>query len=675
MRSCFASLALLLFPAGAAAEPRPLRLDDVLALKDVEDPRLSPDGRWVAYTVGAPDARKDRANDDISMAPLDGGEPVTLTRGEKSESSPRFSPDGRWLAFLTDREGDKTQVWLLDRRGGEAFRLTDQKGGVSDLAWSPDGTRLALVATDPDPEEPSEKEKEDEDKPARPIVIRRLQFKRDGEGYLRELRKHIHVFDVARRVSTQVTSGPYDDSEPAWSPDGRSLAFTSNRTPEPDANENTDIFVVAATGGEPRRLTTWTGADSAPVFSPDGRRVAYLAGGDPKDLWYGTSHVAVVPVDGGPPTALSATLDRNVLEPRFSADGRWLYFRLEDAGNMHVARVPVAGGPVERVLAGERRVSGYDLGPHGELVVLESRPQQPPEVFAVDGTALRPLSRVNDEYLKGIRLGPVERFQARSADGTPIDGFLTRPPDAPGGQRLPAVLLIHGGPVDQYANEFDLEQQLLAAAGYAVIAPNPRGSSGRGTAFARAIWADWGNKDYADVMAAVDHVVAMGVADPDRLGVGGWSYGGILTDYVITRTGRFKAAVSGASEANYLANYGHDHYQYAWETELGLPWKETARWIRLSPWFQVEKVTTPTLVVCGTEDWNVPVINSEQLYQALRRLGKETELVVYPGRDHGRGGWPPSLRKDVYGRAIAWYDRYLKPAAARAAAGATPDEP
>jgi dipeptidyl aminopeptidase/acylaminoacyl peptidase len=246
-----------------------------------------------------------------------------------------------------------------------------------------------------------------------------------------------------------------------------------------------------------------------------------------------------------------------------------------------------------------------------------------------------------------------------------IDGFLTRPPGAVAGARLPTVLRIHGGPVDQFSTAFELEWQMLAGAGFAVVTANPRGSSGYGTAFSRAIWADWGNKDFQDVMAAVDHVIAMGVADADRLGVGGWSYGGILTDYVITKTTRFKAAISGASEANYLSNYGTDHYQYEWETELGLPWQNVDRWVKLSPWFAIEKVTTPTLLLGGADDVNVPLLNSEQLFQALRRLGRETELVVYPGQNHGIRR--PSYVKDRFERYVAWYDRYLRREAATTA--------
>ena len=645
-------------PGVVGQQRRSLNVDDIFALREVGDPRVSPDGRWVAFTVAQLDQKKDESDTDIYMVSTAGGDPIRVTTSEKSERSPRWSPDGRYLAFLSSRDDKKSQVWLLDRRGGEASRLTEFKGGVESFSWSPDSTRLAIVASDPDPDE--EAKEKDKDAAPKPIVVTRLQFKRDGSGFLNEFRDHVYAFDVAAKTTTQLTRGAFEDSAATWSPDGQWIAFVSNRTQEPDANYNTDIFLVSAKGdAEPRRVTSSEAAESSPVFTKDGKSIAYNLGGDPKDIWYATDNIAVVPLAGGAPRLLTQGLDRNTSALRLSSDGGHLLFLLEDGGNSHVARVALTGGQVERVVSGDREVERFDVGPNGEIAVLESTTERPSEVSLVGkDRSLTRLTKINDAFLAGITLGRVERFKARSADGTMIDGFLTYPPTAQSGARVPAILRIHGGPVSQYTTGFELEWQMLAAKGYAVIAANPRGSSGHGRDFSRAIWADWGNKDFQDVMAAVDHVVSMGVADPERLGVGGWSYGGILTNYVITKTTRFKGAISGASEVNYLANYGHDHYQREWEAELGLPWEKTDLWIRLSPFYNVRNIKTPTLILCGQDDWNVPLINSEQLYQALRRIGVPTELVIYPGQGHGISR--PSYQKDRFERYIAWYDKHVK---------------
>ena len=648
--------------AQAPAAPAPLRpfsLDDLSRVRDVREPQISPDGAWVAYTVSTSDTAEDRSTSAVWMASWDGSRNVRLTTSKSGEHTPRWSPDGRWLAFLSSRDDDHTQLWLLDRLGGEGRKATTLPSDVDDYVWAPDGRRIALVAEDADTAKP---------KTPPPIVIDRFQFKQDESGYLGKQRRHLYVLDVESGKTAMLTSGDYDELLPAWSPDGKSLAFVSKRRPDFDRDSNWDLYVIAAGGGgaAPRQLTTFEGPDndpdteSRPAWSPDGHSLAYLQGGPLKLLYYAVQKLAVVPGAGGAPHILTAALDRNVASPVWSGDGSSITFLLEDDRAVGLARVPAAGGAIERLVSGPRVVSAFTASANGKLAVLVSTPVAPAEVFALDGSTLRPLSRQNDEWLARVTLGGVEPITFKSRDGTAVNGFAVKPPDFVPGKRYPTILRIHGGPVSQYQNEFDSQLQTLAGHGYLVVVANPRGSSGRGERFSTAIFADWGNKDAQDVLAAVDYAVAQGLADPARLGVGGWSYGGILTNYVIAQDQRFKAAVSGASIANVLAGYGTDQYVREYEVELGVPWKTADTWVKLSfPFLHADRITTPTLFLCGDKDFNVPLLNSEQMYQALRSLGVETQLVIYPGQHHGIN--KPSYRRDRLERYLAWYDKYLKP--------------
>ncbi|MFQ5568176.1 MAG: S9 family peptidase [Rhodothermales bacterium] len=654
----------LMVSSSAVAQDAPprrtLTVDDFFAIHRVQDPRISPDGRWVAYTVTETDLEKDKSETRIWMIPAAGGEALPMTAKGSSASRPRWSPDGTYLSFLAARNGGKTQVWTLNRNGGEAQQLTDIKQGVGSYAWSPDGTRLVLTVRDPEPENDDE-DKDKKDKPE-PWVIDRLQFKRDYAGYLDDRRTHLYVFDLRDKSVRQITSGPYDEAQAAWHPDGNRIAFVSNRTDTPDANRNTDIWVVSADNTDQGRtllqVTTNPGADSAPAWSPDGQQLAYVTVTEPDLIWYATNHLAVVRADGSAPRVLTASLDRNVSTPRFAPDGQSIYFLLEDSAERHLARMDLSGRHLTRLIAGERSVRSYMMAPDGTIATLISEAHRPGEVFLFEKDTLRRLTSVNDGLIDGVRLAEVRNVQFTSRDGTEIEGFIFTPPGYDSALRYPTLLRIHGGPVSQYDFRFNFEAQLFAAHGYVVVTTNPRGSSGYGQDFSLAIWQDWGNKDFEDVMAGVEYAVDQGYADPERLGVGGWSYGGILTNYVITKTDRFKAAITGASEVLYRSNYGHDHYQYQWEKELGLPWQNPEAWERISPFNDVENIITPTLIMGGEKDWNVPILNSEQLYQALRRLGRTTQLVVYPGEHHGIRR--PTFQKDRYERYLAWYDQYVK---------------
>lgn len=642
------------------AEKRFIEIDDYFRLKRVGDPQISPEGKWVAYTVSETDLKEDKRETRVWMISTSGGEPIPMTAKGSSASRPRWSPDGKYLSFLAARDKGKTQVWALNRQGGEAQQLTEIKQGVSSYEWSPDGKRLLLLIKDPKPED-LQKDKEKKEEP-RPWVIDRLQFKRDYVGYLDRRRTHLYLFTPGDTTTTQLTSGDFDDSQPAWSPDGKLVAFVSNRTAEPDANDNRDIWIVSVDtpdkGKTLLRVTTNAGPDMSPTWSPDGKLIAYVTDIEPDIIWYATNHLAVVSAKGGEPQILTKSLDRNVSSPRFSPDGKAIYFLLEDSAERHLARIATAGKKLARPIAGQRSVRQYSISRGGKVAALISETDLPPEVFYGVSSKMQQLTHTNADLLDQVRLAEVENIHFQSKDGTEIEGFLYKPPGYNPAFRYPTLLRIHGGPVAQYDFRFNFDAQLFAANGYVVVMANPRGSSGYGQAFSLAIWQDWGNKDFEDVMAAVDYAIDKGYADPERLGVGGWSYGGILTNYVITKTGRFKGAISGASEVLYAANYGHDHYQYEWEKELGLPWEHRDLWEKISPFNHVQNIVTPTLIMGGEKDWNVPVLNSEQLYQSLKRLGRTTQLVVYPGEHHGIR--KPSFQKDRYERYLAWYAKYVK---------------
>jgi dipeptidyl aminopeptidase/acylaminoacyl peptidase len=659
--------AVIALAAAAAQAParRLFSLDDLARIREVADPQISPDGAWVSYTVTTVDTARDRPQSDVWMTNWDGSRTVQLTSSPESEHKARWSPDGRWLAFLSGRGDplDAEQLWLMDRAGGEAVRLTRYPGGVSDYDWAPDSRRLVLVVKDPPPAPVDG----DSAKRPRPIVIDRFQFKQDEAGYLDHRRQHLYLVDLPTRRGVTLTSGDHDEVMPSWSPDGKTIAFVTKRGADPDRTNNWDIYTIAAgPGAEARQITTFEGSDGDPYYggrpawSPDGKWIAYLQGGAPKLIYYGVERLAVVPAAGGPSRVVSPDLDRWVGEPRWSRDGRSIFFLLEDDRDYLVARVPAEGGPVERLLEGPRVVSALATGPDDRLAVLASTPDAPAEVFAVEaGGTLRALSRQNDGWLADVQLARTEAISFKSRDGTRIDGLLVKPPGWMPGRPYPAILRIHGGPTEQFQNEFDEQLQWLASRGYVIIAANPRGSSGRGEKFASAIYADWGHKDAEDVLAAVDYAVRQGIADPDRLGVSGWSYGAILTNYVIAQDHRFKAATSGAGISDILAGYGTDEYVREYEAELGPPWQNTATWLKLSfPFLHADRITTPTLFFGGTEDFNVPLLNTEQMYQALRSLGRDTQLIIYPGEYHAIRR--PSFVRDRLQRYADWYDRHLK---------------
>lgn len=647
---------------GAAAEPRRgLQPEDLLAVADVGEPEFSPDGRWLAYSVTSADREQDLLQSDLWQVGFKSGKPRQLTfSADSSEWLPRWSPDGRWLAFLSDRsDDDSVQLWLLPVDGGEARVLSAFPGGVEDFDWSPDSTRLALIAFDPEPGAGAEAPKNPP-----PIVIDRYQFKEDVTGYLGKRRRHLHLLALDGSAPQQITRGDFDHYLPAWSPDGRQIAFVSKREGDPDRHFNYDLYLVEPRpDAKPRRLTSFVGADldpyweSRPDWSADGRRIAYLQGGEDRWVYYAPWQLAIVDVASGK-VSQPALLDRNLTHPRFSGDGREVFGLLERSRVTHLVAIDLASGKVRDLTRGSRFEYQYAVSARDDLVVLGSDDHTPYELQAVQGRGLRPLTAHN-AWLRQRELATVEDIVFDSSDGTQIEGFLLRPLGYREGQRYPTLLQLHGGPVYQFSHEFMADWQVYAAAGFAVVAVNPRGSSGRGFDFARAIYADWGNKDVADALAAVDHAVKLGVADPQSLGVGGWSYGGILSNYVIASDDRFRSAISGAGASNVLGLYGHDQYAAIYDLELGPPWANEALYRKLSyPFLHADRIRTDTLFLCAELDANVPCLGAEQMYQALRSLDRRTQLVIYPGEHHGLS--VPSYLLDRMTRSLAWHRARLQ---------------
>ena len=651
--------------AADAPKKRAITLDDLNRMVRVGAPVVSPDGEWVAYTASQVDTKEDKNVGHLWMVKWDGSVHLQLTYGKDGASAPKFSPDGKYISFLSSRPGPAkgTQVWVMDRRGGEPQQLTgitDQE--IEGYIWSPDAQKLLLTLhpkAEPDPEEGKPPA------PPKPIVIDRYHFKQDIQGYLRDdAWDALYLYDInAKKPEKLTTSKNVNERNAAWSPDGAWIAFVSNEDPDPDRSNNTDIFVVGAKAGTAaRRLTTWTGPDSGPLaWSPDSKSIAYTQGAELKLEEYSQAKPAVVTLDGKI-TYPAATLDRSVSQPFFMAGGHLAYL-VSDDRDEYPAEVELTGSGAKRLLTEPGSVATWDVA-GGHAAMLYTSDASIGEIYAFENGALRKLTTHNDALMAELNLVPTEGIEFKSKDGAEVHGLLTRPADFKAGSPVPMILFIHGGPNGQDAHSFDFLRQLVAAHGFAELNVNYRGSSGRGQDYAKSIAADWGDKEVLDLLAGVDKAVAMGVADPNRLAVTGWSYGGILTDYTIASDPRFKAAISGAGVAMPLSFYGADQYILQYESELGPPWKNAQLYLKLSyPLLEADRrIHTPTLFMGGTSDMNVPLLGGEQMYQALRSLGVPTELVVYPGQFHGFTR--PSFIRDRYERWLAWWDKYLKPAPA-----------
>jgi dipeptidyl aminopeptidase/acylaminoacyl peptidase len=661
--ACAGLFSCLAAHSADTAKKRPISLDDLNRIVRVGAPVVSPDGAWVAYTASTVNSKEDKNVSQLWMVSWDGAVHLQLTSAKEGASDPKFSPDGKYVSFLSSRPGAAkgTQIWVMDRRGGEPQQftaITDKE--IENYLWSPDSQKLLLTM------HPKFEPDEEEGKPPappKPIVIDRYHFKQDIEGYIRDdAWDSLYLYDINSKKAEKLTSDKnVSEEEPLWSPDGAWIAYVSNHDADPDRSTNTDIFVVSPKpGSAPRKLTTSTGPDGGRLaWSPDSKSIAYTQGIEVKLDQYSQGKPAVVTLDGKV-SYPGTKLDRSVREPIFTSEGHLAYV-IEDDRNEYPVEVELNGAGSKKLLNQDGEATVWNAA-GGHTAILFTSDSAMGEIYAFENGALRKLTTHNDALMAELSLVPTENVESKSKDGTDVHSLLTKPAEWKSGSPVPMVLFIHGGPNGQDAHGFDFLRQFAAAHGYAVLNVNYRGGSGRGQDYAKAIAADWGHLEVMDLLGAVDKAIAMGVADPNRLAVTGWSYGGILTDYTIASDPRFKAAISGAGVASPLSFYGTDQYILQYDYELGPPWKNPELYRKLSyPFLEADKrIHTPTLFMGGTGDMNVPILGGEQMYQALKSLGVPTELVVYPGEFHGFKR--PSFIRDRYERWLAWWDKYAKAA-------------
>jgi dipeptidyl aminopeptidase/acylaminoacyl peptidase len=654
MRLTYGVAGLMLATSVCLAAPAatPFNLDDYYLLASVSEPAFSPSGDRIAYVVSRNEKKSDTSTSDIWSVPWSGGAPKQLTNTPKaSESQPRFGSE-KTLFYLSDAGKDETtQLWRMSANGGGARKVSEIPGGITDFDLSPDGRRAVAVAE-------VGVNVGSKTKIPPPIETERFLFKRDGDGYLDDRTQQLFIVDLTTGKSRQLTHGQRDHWHAVWSPDGLSLAYTAKERGQTDRDSNYEVFVQGVDAGEARKISTSPGPDNdpdwsaRPSWSPDSRRVLWLEGGEEKWIYYATPHLAVADLATGAVTR-PANIDRWFYYPKFAPDGS-IVSLIEQDRDTWLARIG-ASGDIEYLSSGKRFGSDFAVAPNGRLALLESDVDTPAEIFAMDSR--RQLTSHN-AWTADRAKGEVRDVSFASGDAE-IHGYITLPAGADSAKRYPLLAYLHGGPVYQHSHEFDITPRLYAASGYAVLSVNPRGSSGRGFDFSRAIYADWGNLDAQDISAGITHVIAQGLADPQRIGVFGWSYGGILTDYMIASDKRIRAAISGAGVANVLATFGVDMYVREYLFELGTPWENFDTWKKLAyPFLHPERITAATMFQCAGDDDNVPCVGAEQMYQTLKTRGVPTKLIVYPGQNHEID--VPSYLVHRMRSDIEWFGRWLK---------------
>jgi dipeptidyl aminopeptidase/acylaminoacyl peptidase len=660
MNKRFACILLAVFALAISADgKRAVTPEDLFAIKDVGEAKLSPDGNWVVYSQAWTERARNRSFSNLWLVPANGGEFVQVTTGEYNDSMPRWSPDGRLIAFASNRDG-KAAIWVLEVATKQMRQLTVwersnsflSKSGES-LCWSPDSKELAFVAA----EKPAEAESRD------PMVITRLQYK-TRTSLSDNLRSHIFIVSLDDRSVRQLTRGSFDEHSISWSPDGKEIVCLSNRQGDPDANLNYDIFSIEVATGKQRRLTNTPGVEMFPVWSPDGNYIAYLATKrnlTTIDSVAEDAHIWVIGREGSAGKEISASFDRRANSPLWSGDGSTVYFTAGDKGRTLIYRVAREGGAVTPVFEQACQIGSLSLVGQ-RLAFTKTHELNPPDIWSAstDGSQMKQLTWANKELVENWNLVQPVNFKFKSFDKTEVEGWLMRPLDFEKYKKHPMILTIHGGPHGAFGYGFNLTGQLYAARGYGVLYLNPRGSSGYGQKFSDGSVNGWGEGDFKDLMKGVDYALANNPwIDPNRLAVTGGSYGGFMTNWVITQTPRFKAAVASASVSNLISFYGTSLYQDLIHAEFrGFPWDNYELLWQYSPIRYVKSVETPTMFIHGELDNDVHITQAEEMYMGLRRRGVESVFVRYPREGHGLR--EPLHRLDQINRMLAWFDKFIK---------------
>ncbi|WP_437882358.1 S9 family peptidase [Pseudomonas sp. LRF_L74] len=638
-------------PMAAEHALRLTTIDDLAALSRISELQALPNSDSLLYTVSRPAIERDGIDRELWQIAGKKRKNQLLLGPERSFAQARWLPDGTGFSFLSEDQG-RQQVWR-SRQGEPSQPITHVSGQISDYQWSKDGRQLLLVYRETQPRKDNE-----------PWVIEDLNFKRDGVGYLTSATAALYLYDLAdgnlQRLVPELNTEP---RSARWSPDGRYIAFIASQDSGLQARESETLFVVDTRKDAPARALApaRAGFDSSLAWTPDGKALAFLTSDERSLDFRQHAYLAWIKVDGSGLKPLTRSLNLGVAAPSFSTDGNSLRFIVTGDRRQGLSELDLRTLRIKPLLDQALTLTEYASTGEG-IVYAASADTRPAELYLKTTDAAsepgQPLTALHAELNKQVRWAASQDIAFTSSDGQSVHALLTLPGNG-SGKRLPTLLSIHGGPNAQDSHAFVFDRQLLAAQGYAVLNVNYRGSAGRGSAFSQAISGDWGNLPVADLLAGVEHLVDSGIADPSRLVVGGWSFGGLLTDYLISKDPRFKAAVSGAGSGNRISQYGHDQWLHYWHAEYPKPWQEPQRWIDASyPFFHADRIRTPTLFLAAERDWSVPAIGSEQMYQALRVNGVPSVLVVYPNEAHELRR--PSSVRDRLQRSLQWYEKWLK---------------